>query len=104
MTEQTYCEWDCLSSGCPCVRCGYTLRRDYEKPPIWSCNHSPRSEKPGAGDKLESALAALGITPERYVAVKELFGLPPTCGCAKRKAWLNSVSDWWRGENATDAV
>lgn len=51
------------------------------------------------GDKVEAVLESIGITPDRYTKAKELFGLPPTCGCSKRKEWLNKVSDWWRGES-----
>jgi hypothetical protein len=55
----------------------------------------------GLGDWTERMLASIGITKERYVAAKQLFGLAPTCNCAKRKAWLNRVSDWWRGESSS---
>lgn len=53
----------------------------------------------GLGDWTERMLSSVGVTQERYVAAKEIFGLAPTCNCAKRKEWLNKVSDWWRGEN-----
>lgn len=49
------------------------------------------------GDRVEALLSSIGITQQRYKEVKELFGLPPTCNCGKRKEWLNRVSDWWRG-------
>jgi hypothetical protein len=52
----------------------------------------------GLGDNVERMLKTLGITPERYVEVKKLFGLPPTCGCAKRREWLNKVGRWLSGE------
>ncbi len=29
------------------------------------------------GDAVESLLSGIGITPERYVEAKKLFGLPP---------------------------
>lgn len=58
----------------------------------------PIRERPGLGDYTERLLASIGVTKDRYVALKEKFGLAPTCGCADRKAWLNKVSDWWRGE------
>jgi len=50
------------------------------------------------GDRLEQWLTKHGITKERYVEVKKLFGLPPTCGCAKRQEWLNKVGRWLNGE------
>lgn len=52
------------------------------------------SKSPGWGDRLETTLTKMGITEERYVAVKAKFGLPPCCGCAARKAWLNKVEQW----------
>lgn len=56
-----------------------------------------RSVPPGLGDYTEQLLTSIGVTKDRYVAAKQLFGLPPTCGCDARKEWLNRVSDWWRG-------
>lgn len=54
------------------------------------------AEQPKLGDYTERLLASIGITEDRYREAKELFGLPPTCGCSQRKQWLNDVSDWWR--------
>lgn len=56
-------------------------------------------QKPGLGDRVHSLLGTFGITPERYVEVKKLFGLPPTCGCAARRDWLNRVGRWLQGDN-----
>lgn len=61
----------------------------------------PREKKPskyGWGDGVTAALKKIGVTEERYKAVKELFGLPPTCGCPQRREWLNKVGRWWTGE------
>lgn len=58
----------------------------------------PQVGKYGWGDSMTSALKALGITEERYKEVKAMFGLPPTCGCSKRREWLNKVGRWWTGE------
>ena len=52
----------------------------------------------GLGDWTEQLLAGIGVTQERYLAAKKFAGLAPTCDCDERKAWLNKVSDWWRGE------
>lgn len=57
-------------------------------------------EEEKLGDWTERQLKKIGVTPERYVQVKKLFGLAPTCGCDSRKKWLNGVSDWWRGVNS----
>ena len=45
----------------------------------------------GLGDILERELKRMGITQDRYKEIKEKFGFPPTCGCEKRKQWLNKV-------------
>ena len=52
----------------------------------------------GLGDWTEKQLKKIGITQEWYKEVKVKFGLAPTCGCDKRKKWLNSVSSWWNGQ------
>ena len=52
----------------------------------------------GLGDKVEAELKKLGITPEWYKTVKAKFGLPPTCRCGSRKAWLNKVGRWWKSK------
>lgn len=52
------------------------------------------AEPPGLGDTLASWLTAVGVTEENYKAVKQMFGLPPKCGCARRKEWLNRVGRW----------
>lgn len=31
------CEWPSLTKDSKCFRCGYALKRDYEKPPIREC-------------------------------------------------------------------
>ena len=46
------------------------------------------------GDYTEGVLKKMGVTPDRYKKVKELFGMAPTCGCDKRKEWLNRVGSW----------
>lgn len=45
-----------------------------------------RTPKPGLGDRVASALAAVGITKER---VSKALGKP--CGCAKRQQRLNEL-------------
>ena len=45
-----------------------------------------RIAKPGLGDRVASALAAVGITKER---VSKAIGKP--CGCAKRQQRLNEL-------------
>lgn len=45
----------------------------------------------GLGDRIESALAAVGVTQDR---VKTWLG--PECGCEERKAKLNAIDAWAR--------
>jgi hypothetical protein len=46
---------------------------------------------PGLGDLAEAFFSSLGITEERYRAVKVALELDPKCNCAERKKWLNAV-------------
>lgn len=48
------------------------------------------------GDLLEEGLISMGITKERYIAVKDKFGLPPMCNCPERIAWLNKQDEDFR--------
>lgn len=70
--------------------------------PVITAPNKPPESRPvsheGLGDSVAGILKSWGITEERYRAVKELFGLPPTCGCDKRREWLNKVGRWWTGE------
>jgi hypothetical protein len=94
------CPFPASSKGTACPDCGYVLKRDYDSIPRRRCGSPPPVEtNHGLGDQVESLLASIGVTPDRYIAAKEFCGLPPTCGCKSRKEWLNNVSDWWRGEN-----
>lgn len=90
------CRWNSLNKGSKCIRCGFSLPRDYSEAPVCNCRTltSSKQRPPGLGDCTEQLLASIGVTKERYVAAKELFGLAPTCGCEDRKAWLNRVSEW----------
>lgn len=45
------------------------------------------------GDKVGSALAAVGVTTERWKALKAAIGLPPTCNCPARREWLNRLDE-----------
>lgn len=45
----------------------------------------------GLGDYTEKVLKSIGITEDKYKEAKKLFGMAPTCGCRKRKEWLNKV-------------
>jgi hypothetical protein len=43
------------------------------------------------GDLAKSLFKSLGITEERYKAVKERLHLDPKCNCSGRKQWLHEV-------------
>jgi hypothetical protein len=45
----------------------------------------------GLGDLAEDFFKSMGITEERYRAVKVKLHLDPKCNCADRKRWLNEV-------------
>jgi hypothetical protein len=49
----------------------------------------PRAEPRGLGDKVESALSAVGITKDR---VERWLGRP--CGCWERRERLNKLGRW----------
>lgn len=93
-----------LCTGDPCQQCGLQLPAGLRRTcPAYL--RSPRDRVQPVdvvapivlGDWTESMLASVGVTPERYVEAKRLFGLSPSCNCAQRKAWLNAVSEWLRG-------
>ena len=48
-------------------------------------------DAPKLGDVAEAFFMSLGITEDRYKAVKVALHLDPKCNCADRKRWLNEV-------------
>ena len=44
------------------------------------------------GDSFEEVLQKLGITQERWLALKALVQDDPKCNCEARKQWLNQTS------------
>ena len=78
-------EWHDIRMPVIECRCGEQIEAVEDKKPV------------GLGDWTEQGLKRIGITPERYVEAKRLFGLRPTCGCEGRKEWLNRVGEWWTG-------
>lgn len=45
-----------------------------------------------AGDALEDLLTSYGVTKEWWKEYKSKHGLPPTCGCDRRREYLNELS------------
>ena len=77
-----------------CRERGYTLKqvqgcivsRDGDEIIVDETHADYPHANPGLGDRVASALAAVGITKER---VSKALGKP--CGCAKRQAKLNEL-------------
>lgn len=70
-----------------CVQCGHRVPDELAgRPMVRECDLM------ALGDDLERWLTSYGVTKERYVAVKQSLGLPPTCNCEARKEWLNRAS------------
>jgi len=77
-----------------CRERGYTLEqvqgcivsRDGDQIIVDETHADYPHKKPGLGDRVASALAAVGITKER---VSKAIGRP--CSCSKRQAKLNEI-------------
>lgn len=50
------------------------------------------------GSRTKTALESLGVTKERWVSLKERFGLAPSCSCPQREEWLNKVHAFLKGQ------
>lgn len=48
---------------------------------------------PQLGDELKAMLDSHGITPEWYRELKQKIGLPPSCSCPERQAWINQATE-----------
>ena len=95
------CEWTPAGERFRCVHCGETRRVKTLRDCAAQKREAPAKRSVstgGLGDFTERMLKTIGVTEDRYKAVKELFGLSPTCNCEKRKEWLNEVSRWWAGK------
>ncbi len=86
-----------------CTQCGYAIApgvRRQCKPGVEPRAFKRLQRQPeGLGDWVERQLKKIGVTEDRWGEAKAMVGLDPSCGCATRRAWLNKVSDWWRGEH-----
>jgi len=81
--------WLCAKCGSPCP--------DQEAPHRGVCVCERTA--PGLGDLVEAGLTAVGITKERVQRVANAVGIKD-CGCAKRKAALNRLSDRLLGRDS----
>lgn len=74
----------CVFRNYVCTSCGVkTDREDAVRACPFIVKVHQESGPPGLGDRVASALAAVGITKERAAAV---IG---DCGCKQRQQWLN---------------
>ena len=48
------------------------------------------------GDKIEAVLTQHGITKDAWREWKKEHGLPPTCNCDGRQAWLNKFDETFK--------
>lgn len=69
-------------------RCG---REDRPPKTPHLASRDVRIEAHGLGNLVESALEEVGITKNRWIAFKQKMGLPATCGCSRRKEYLNKL-------------
>ena len=80
------CEFVKREQGCVCTACGRLLDCPNCERGVAECEGYWQ-----AGDELEKALTALGITKERWKKMKEALGGYPTCNCDARREWLNKA-------------
>lgn len=83
------CEFKEISPGvwqCQRIRCGIRVRS--VQVPRANCRATVHF-----GDTLEQALESIGVTQDRWKALKSQMGLPPSCNCDARKQWLNMAGE-----------
>jgi hypothetical protein len=62
--------------------------------PVPPAKAKDRPNRLPLGDYAEQMFKKAGITEEWYKAAKAALGMPPTCSCPQRKAWLNRAGQW----------
>ncbi len=97
----------CQHDAGKCSQCGHPMQPNWrrtcgDKRVLGKAPQQRPATPEGLGDWLENQLKKLGVTEERWGEAKAIVGLDPSCNCASRKAWLNKVSAWWRGEQPAD--
>ncbi len=66
-------------------------RNSFDQPVGDGADRSQPTAPSGLGDLAEAFFNSVGITEDRYRAVKVALHLDPKCGCAERKKWLNEM-------------
>jgi len=83
------CVFATTTKGSVCLNgCGRVLKMDFTTHPRAACSASVAP----AGDALEDLLESYGVTKEWWKEYKAKHGLPPTCGCDRRREYLNELS------------
>jgi hypothetical protein len=61
-------------------------------PPKRTGSSVSRKYESHIGDAVEEFLTSYGVTKEWWKEYKAKHGLPPTCGCDRRREYLNELS------------
>ena len=92
------CHWSYLAARCiqrgysPDEVAGCVVWRDGDEIVVDETHPAYPRPRPGLGDLAAVALAAVGITKDRFEAI---VGGP--CGCDERQAWMNAAGEKWLG-------
>lgn len=81
-----------------CAMCG-SPSADQQAPHRGLCGCERKQPLPGLGDLVAAGLSAIGITEERVQRVANAVGIKD-CGCGRRKAALNRLSDRLLGRDS----
>lgn len=81
-----------------CAKCSRPSP-DQAAPHRGQCKCEVNDTRPGLGDLVAAGLSAIGITEERVQRVANAVGIKD-CGCGRRKAALNRLSDRLLGRDS----
>lgn len=78
----------CTNGACKCDACGMSIDApDDRKFVVHAC---PATTRHGLGDRVASALSAVGVTEARVASVAATVGIKD-CGCRRRREALNRI-------------
>ena len=82
---------DIISWTCPV--CDVTIRMPSNGFPVHCiCGLTQYRNPPGLGDRTAAILAKVGMTEEKYLAIKRRLGLKGKCNCPERQQALNRIT------------
>mgnify|MGYP007100071713 CR=1 FL=1 len=87
---QTLCQRD---ANDVCTQCRTVVPVGFHRACPAKKQGQPIPKGPGLGDLTRQFFESMGITEERYKAVKEAVHLDPSCRCNARQEWLNAVGE-----------